>query len=235
MVDLDEEETESKNASHGVLSSKLTAMETSNSVESYDEFIRLLQAGSGPAFEKLHHLYARRLFKQILAVTKNEEDAEDALQDTFFQAFRAVRSFEGRAHIATWLTRIAINAALMKVRKRRSRSEVPLDRPSASEEDYPAFDLRDPSPSPEQIHEEQQRLDILAHAIDRLDPKLRSAVTLWVSMDSPMIEVANALDVSLCTIKTRMSRARKQLRRSRLRKLGIAVQSSQSRDGGKLT
>jgi RNA polymerase sigma-70 factor (ECF subfamily) len=120
-----------------------------------DEFVRLLQTGSSLAFERLHRLYSRRLFQQIIAVTRNEEDAEDALQDTFFQAFRAIRSFEERSHIATWLTRIAINAALMKVRKCRSRSEVPLEWPSESEEDSSILDLRDPSPNPEQIHEER--------------------------------------------------------------------------------
>jgi RNA polymerase sigma-70 factor (ECF subfamily) len=164
-------------------------------------------------------LYSRRLFRQIIAVTGDVEDAEDALQETFFQAFRAVHSFEGRSHIATWLTRIAINAALMKVRKRRSRSEVSFEWPAVSEEDTTTFDLRDPSPNPEQLHEEQQRRDLLAHAIERLDPTLRSTVTLWVSQDGSMAELATVMDVSLGTVKTRMSRARKKLRRTRLRKL----------------
>ena len=192
--------------------------ETSSPAAFDDEFVRLLQTGSSSAFERLHRLYSRRLFQQIIAITRNEEDAEDALQDTFLQAFRAVRSFEGRSHIATWLTRIAINAALMKVRKRRSRSEVPFEWPSESEEYSSILNLRDPSPNPEQIHEERQRRNQLADAIERLEPTLRSTVSLWVSRDCSMAEVANVLDVSLCTIKTRMYRARKKLRRSRLRK-----------------
>lgn len=218
VVDVCEEDPESKNLSHGFLASKLTATETSSSAASDDEFVRLLQTGSSSAFERLHRLYSRRLFQQIIAITRNEEDAEDALQDTFLQAFRAVRSFEGRSHIATWLTRIAINAALMKVRKRRSRSEVPFEWPSESEEYSSILNLRDPSPNPEQIHEERQRRNQLADAIERLEPTLRSTVSLWVSRDCSMAEVANVLDVSLCTIKTRVYRARKKLRRSRLRK-----------------
>ena len=219
VVDVCEEDSESKNESHGILTSNLTATETSSFATSEDEFVRLLQSGSSSAFERLHRLYSRRLFQQIIAVTRNEEDAEDALQDTFFQAFRAVRSFEGRSRIATWLTRIAINAALMKVRKRRSRSEVPLEWPSESEEDLSILDPRDPSPNPEQIHEERQRRNQLADAIERLEPTLRSAVDLWVSRDCSIAEVANALDVSPSAIKSRMYRARKKLRRSRLRKL----------------
>jgi RNA polymerase sigma-70 factor (ECF subfamily) len=217
VVDLCEENPESKNLSHGSTDAKLTAAQTSRSVGSDDELVKLLQSGSSSAFEKLHRLYSRRLFNQIVAVTRNVDDAEDALQDTFFQAFRAVRSFEGRSHIATWLTRIAINAALMKVRKRRTRSEVSFEWPSALEEDASTFDLLDPSPNPEQIYEEQQRRDLLAHAIERLDPTLRSTVTLWVSRGGSMAETASVMNASLCTVKARIYRARKKLQRPRLR------------------
>jgi RNA polymerase sigma-70 factor (ECF subfamily) len=218
VVDVCDEDLESKNAPHGSPTTMLMGTKTSRSTAPDDEFVGLLQTGSNSAFERLHCLYSRRLFQQIIAVTRNVEDAEDGLQETFFQAFRAVRSFEGRSHIATWLTRIAINAALMKVRKRRSRSEVSFEWPSESEEDSWTFDLRDPSPNPEQIQEERQLRDLLAHAIERLDPTLRSTVALWVSRGGSMPEIASVMGVSLCTVKTRMYRARNKLRRSRLQK-----------------
>src|SRR5260370_8279131 len=92
-----------------------------------------------------------------MAITRNEEDAEDALQDTFLQAFRAIHSFEGRSQITTWLTRIAINAALMRVRKRRSRAELPFEWPSELDEEPSIYEARDPSPNPQQPCQQRQR------------------------------------------------------------------------------
>ena len=191
---------------------------THSSIQIDEDFVRSLQDGSNSAYEKLHRLYSRRLFKQIMAITRNEEDAEDALQDTFLQAFRAIHSFEGRSQITTWLTRIAINAALMKVRKRRSRAELPFEWPSELDEEPSIYEARDPSPNPEQACEQRQRRNQLTDAIENLEPTLRSAISLWVSWDGSLKDAANALDVSVSTIKTRVHRARQKLRGSRVEK-----------------
>ena len=110
-----------------------------------EELLPSLREGSHSAFETLQRLHSHRLFKQIIAITRNHEDAEDALQETFLKAFRRIETFEGRSQIATWLSRIAINSALMKVRKRRSLSEMSLERTSDSDEEAVPYDLPDPA------------------------------------------------------------------------------------------
>jgi choline dehydrogenase len=208
----------------------MTIGKTYSSTQIEDDFVRSLQDGSNSAYEKLHRLYSRRLFKQIMAITRNEEDAEDALQDTFLQAFRAIHSFEGRSQITTWLTRIAINAALMRVRKRRSRAELPFEWPSELDEEPSIYEARDPSPNPEQACEQRQRRNQLTDAIENLEPTLRSAISLWVFWDGSVKDVANALDVSVSAIKTRVHRARQKLRGSRVELKPLTNRTTRERD-----
>ena len=191
-----------------------------------EEFVRLLQDGSSSAFEKLERLYSRRLFKQIVAITKNHEDAEDALQDTFLKAFLSLRSFEGRSHIATWLMRIAINMALMKVRKRRSLDELSFEGPSQSEQDSLTYNLRSSALNPEELYEQQQRSSYLIDAIQLLKPTLRTTVNVWIAEDCSLKEVAKILNVSTVAIKTRVHRARRRFRDSHLRMNSRTVQVS---------
>src|SRR5665213_3446900 len=85
------------------------------------------QSGCRAAFNELWNLYSRRIYRTLLGITNNPQDAEDALQDAFLRAFLALESFEGRANFYTWLTRIAINSALGILRKRRCRPETSID------------------------------------------------------------------------------------------------------------
>jgi DNA-directed RNA polymerase specialized sigma24 family protein len=96
-----------------------------------DDVVSAAQAGSAEAFRKLHVLYSRRLYKTIVAIMKNPQGAEDALQDTFLRAYLAIDRFEGRSNIYSWLTRIAINSAIMILRKRSARAEVLFPRHTA--------------------------------------------------------------------------------------------------------
>jgi RNA polymerase sigma factor (sigma-70 family) len=89
-----------------------------------DEIVSASPAESPVTFEELHAIYSRRLFRTIVRITKSPEDAEDALQDTLLRAHLALGTFEGRSSIYSWLTRIAVNSALMILRKRRARPEV---------------------------------------------------------------------------------------------------------------
>ena len=96
------------------------------------ELVAAARAGSNAAFEELQSRHSRRLFRRINFITRNHEDAEDALQETFLHAYLALDSFEGRSQFASWLTRIAINSALMVLagaaREPKSRSSRPLNR-----------------------------------------------------------------------------------------------------------
>src|ERR1700678_882378 len=87
------------------------------------------QSGCRAAFDELVSLYSRRVRRTVLAITKNSEDAEDAMQESFLRAFLAISRFEGRSSFYTWLTRIAINSALMILRRRRARPEFSLSTP----------------------------------------------------------------------------------------------------------
>jgi RNA polymerase sigma-70 factor (ECF subfamily) len=93
-------------------------------IASADEIVTAAQAGSSAAFEELHSIYSRRSYQAIFSVTRNPHDAEEALQGTFLRAYLAIKTLEGKSKVYSWLTRIAINSALMVLRKRRVRSEV---------------------------------------------------------------------------------------------------------------
>src|ERR1700733_10328562 len=104
------------------------------------ELVAAARAGSNAAFEEIQSHYSRRLYRRIQSITKNHEDSEDALQDTFLRAYLALDSFEGRSQFASWLTRIAINSALMVLRRRRTRAEVSYEPPLESGETAPTID-----------------------------------------------------------------------------------------------
>lgn len=175
------------------------------------ELVAASKAGSNSAFEELQNRYSRRLYRRIHSITRNHEDAEDALQETFLRAYLAFDSFEGRSQFASWLTRIAINSALMVLRRRRSRPEVSF-RPSL-ESDEPAqmIDVAETALNPEQLYELHQRSEFALRTIRSLDIKLRTPLTTWIERDCSMKEVAQTLDLSLATVKTRLHRARKKL------------------------
>ena len=172
------------------------------------------RAGSNAAFEEIQRFYSPRLYRRIHSITRNREDAEDALQDTFLHAFAALNSFQGKSQFSTWLTRIAINAALMTIRRRRSRPEVSFEQQSESGEDIASFDVVDVALNPEQFCLRKQQYCSMLRAIERLDPKSRSVVAFWVSKGCSMREAAHSLNLSLATVKSRVYRARKRLTRS---------------------
>ncbi|WP_260739072.1 RNA polymerase sigma factor [Tunturiibacter lichenicola] len=181
----------------------------------YDEkLLHAAKAGSHTAFEELQKIYASRLYKCIRSITRNHEDAEDALQDTLIRAYRALPSFEGRSSLSTWLTRIAINSALMIIRKRRSRPEISLEQPLDPGEESSLFDVIDNGMNPEQLCDQEQRCDRIQHAIHRLDPTSRTTLLIRISKETPIREIAHDLDVSLASAKSRLYRARKRLTRS---------------------
>jgi RNA polymerase sigma-70 factor, ECF subfamily len=171
------------------------------------------RTGSNAAFEEIQRFYSPLLYRRIHSITRNREDAEDALQDTFLHAFAALNSFRGKSQFSTWLTRIAINAALVTIRRRRSRPEVSFEQRSESGKDIASFDIVDVALNPEQICVQKQQYCSMVRAIERLDPKSRSVVAIWVSKGCSIKEAAHSLNVSLETVKSRLYRARKRLSR----------------------
>jgi len=147
------------------------------------ELVAAVRAGSGAAFGELQRHYSDRLYRRIFSITKNHEDTEDALQETFLRAFARLESFEGRSLFSTWLTRIAINSALMCLRRRRTRPEISLQEQREPREEIYSFDLLDMSLNPEQICDLRQRSGRILDAIERLDPKSRSVVGIWITKE----------------------------------------------------
>jgi RNA polymerase sigma-70 factor (ECF subfamily) len=174
------------------------------------------RAGSDAAFEEIQRVYSARLYGRIYSIIRNREDAEDALQDTFLRAFVALNSFQGRSQLSTWLMKIAINSALMTIRRRRARPEVSFEPRSDHGDEIASLDIVDRASDPEQVCIRKQQHYNMARAIERLDPKSRSAVAIWISGDCSMKEAAQSLNASPAAVKARLHRARKRLSRSRV-------------------
>jgi RNA polymerase sigma-70 factor (ECF subfamily) len=169
------------------------------------------QSGSASAFAELRVLYSQRIYRTILGITKNKEDAEDALQESFLRAYLGLRSFEGRASFYTWLTRIAVNTSLMVLRKRRAHPEISFEGASEADGDYALLELRDTMPNPEESYEQRQRHLRLLRSIRKLTPPLREAVEIRVIRECSLTETASRLDITEAAVKSRLSRARKRL------------------------
>jgi RNA polymerase sigma-70 factor (ECF subfamily) len=179
-----------------------------------EELLLAARAGSQAAFEELQRTYSHRIFKHILSITRNREDAEDAFQDTFLHAFRALSSFEGRSKFSSWLTRIAMNSALMILRKRRTRPEMLFEHQLRLDDETAPIEIRDNALNPEQLCDQKQRCEAVLLAVQRLDPKLRTAMSIWLSREHSVKEVASSLGVSTASVKARLHRARKRIAQS---------------------
>jgi RNA polymerase sigma-70 factor, ECF subfamily len=175
------------------------------------EIMAAARAGSTTAFDELQRLYSSQLFRTILRITRNREDAEDALQDTFLRAYLALDRFEARSSVYSWLTRIAINSALMILRRRRTRPELLTSSDDANEN--PTLEIRDPACNPEQLCDLSQRKSHLLDAIQMLEPRLRAPMEIQLAEDYSMKELAHTLNISVAAVKARLYRARARLAR----------------------
>jgi RNA polymerase sigma-70 factor (ECF subfamily) len=178
------------------------------------ELVMAAKAGSAEAFETLQNRYRSRLYRRLLLITRNREDAEDALQETFLNTYIALRSFEGRSKFSSWITRIAINSALTILRKGRVRGDVAAAHELDSDQEPSCIDIADSGPNPEQSYDQRQRCLKIFSAIQSLDSKLGSVIQIRALQECSIDEVAQTLNVSASAAKTRLYRARQLLRRS---------------------
>lgn len=169
--------------------------------------------GHQAAFGELFARYSQRILRTTLRITRNREDAEDAVQDSFLNALVHIGSFEGRSSFSSWLTRIAINSALMKLRKNRAYPEVSIDGPTGASEDFAPYESADPQPNPEERFARRQRDRILAGAVRSLRPSLRQIVEIRRLRGSSLRETARILGISTAAAKSRLHHARVALRR----------------------
>jgi RNA polymerase sigma-70 factor (ECF subfamily) len=169
-------------------------------------------------FATLSDQHRKKLFRAAHRITRTREDAEDAVQDTLLRAFVHLGDFEGRSSFGTWLTRIAINSALMVLRRKRASLEMAMGRNNDSGGDDLCYEITDHAPSPETCYAQAEEQRILRTAIQRLPPNLRAVVQIQLQGLS-MRETAEALGISLSAAKGRLFHAKKALRKSLIRKL----------------
>ena len=177
-----------------------------------EPLVSAARAGCPSAFTELCNQHSQRIYRTAYAITKNREDAEDVLQESFLKAYLALKDFEGRASFSSWLTRIAINCSLMTLRKRRTRSEVSCSFPADSGDiDSAPIEFKDMSPNPEQLYSSRQHFARLLSAIENLAPNLRTVARARVLQERTVSETAELLEISEAAIKSRTFRARIRL------------------------
>lgn len=180
----------------------------------FDESALVARAKSGDAsaFSELVTRYERKIFRLAKNITRNEEDAEDVLQDAFLKAYEHLDRFEGNSKFYTWLVRIAVNEALMKLRKRKTDKSVPLDEPLELGEESMQREIAVWDGNPEQQYSGEEMRKILEEALDTLKPDFRTVFTLRDIEELSTEETAEALGISIAAVKSRLLRARLTLR-----------------------
>lgn len=185
---------------------------------SEQELIASARSGKREAFGELCDRHANKIFRVTYRITRNREDAEDAVQDAFLSAFVHLKDFDERSKFATWLTRIAINAALGKLRKKRGMRELPMDEPGSADESRSHFEVPDTAPNPEESYHRNERKEIVIAALDGLRPRARKVVEFNQLQERSTNETAQILGISTAAVKARMFHARAALRRMPLLK-----------------
>ena len=183
--------------------------------DTVSEELALVQAakkGDVSAFEQLVKRYDRSVFRIAQHITRNQEDAEDVVQEAFLKSYEKLDQFQEQSKFYTWLVRIAVNEALMKLRRRRTSKTVSLDEEVQTEEDSMPREVADWAPNPEQLYDRSEMKEILGKTIQGLPTSFRTVFVLRDVEGLSTEETAQALDLSVPAVKSRLLRARLQLR-----------------------
>jgi RNA polymerase sigma-70 factor (ECF subfamily) len=169
--------------------------------------VESVKSGNHSTYSELVKRHSTLVFRVAYRITRNTQDAEDAMQESLFLAFNRINSFDGRSAFSTWLTRIAINTTLMILRKRRKHASTSLD-----DEEETDLQIADPAPSPELLLVQLERSATVRDAVRRLPPVLRSSIEAryWKEMSTHDVAALNR--VSVAAAKSRQLRGRRRLR-----------------------
>jgi len=168
--------------------------------------------GDHPAFAELWMRHSNTAFKMACRIMGNRDDAEDVIQDAWMKAYVHLKGFDGRAKFSTWLTRIAINSALMTLRRRRAHPETSMEIEDG--ETWRHCEITDQTKDVEEFYARHERAERLRRAICRLQPTLRNVVEIHQLSDRSVKEVAELAGLSVAATKSRLLRARIVLRRA---------------------
>ena len=180
----------------------------------FDESVLVAQAKAGDqnAFAELVNRYERKIYRLAKNITRNDEDAEDVLQDAFLKAYTHLDNFKGDSKFYTWIVRIAVNEALMRLRKRKTDRTVPLDEPVELGEETVQREIAVWEDNPEQRYSQEEWRRILDEAVDSLKPDFRTVFMLRDIEEMSTEETAETLGISVPAVKSRLLRARLALR-----------------------
>jgi RNA polymerase sigma-70 factor, ECF subfamily len=176
-----------------------------------EALVAVAKRGDERAFEALVKHNQPRIFALALRYTRIHEDAEDVVQQTFQKAFVYLHNFEGKSSFSTWLTRIAINEALMLLRKGRAMREVSLDNMGSDEVTAPSLEMPDASPDPEAKYLQREGVRVLSMAIRRLTPAMRTVLELREFRELSARETARHLGLSVSAVKGRLFHGRRKI------------------------
>ncbi len=185
---------------------------TSTEPQSDEELVDLARNGDDTAFPELVKRYSRRILRVARNITNNDEDAEDVLQESFLKAYTHLDGFQGNSKFYTWLVRIAMNEALMKLRKRKTGKVVSLDEELTTGEDSVVREIAVWEGNPEERYSQDEIREILDRTIATLPEGFRTVFVLRDVEELSTEETADALSLSIPAVKSRLLRARLQLR-----------------------
>lgn len=188
-------------------------MAAAQSSDSDQDLVERLKAGEEAVFEALLARYQGKVYRLAMSFTRNPEDAEEVLQDVFLTVYRKIGSFDGRSAFGTWLYRIAVNAALMKLRGRGPIQESLEEYlPQFTEDGQHARMVVDWTPGPEEQLLRQERTQVVREAIEALPPDYKAVLVLRDLEGLSNEEAAEAMGISVLAVKARLHRARLVLR-----------------------
>jgi len=205
---------------HNRWKSEVVLMATSLIVRSGDSgtpptdegLVAAAKSGDHAAFVELWERHSNTAFKAACRIMRNQDDAEDAIQEAWMKAYVHLNAFDGRAKFSTWLTRITINSALMTLRRRRTHPETSME--GFDDQVRQSYEIADQTQDAEELFVRHERAEHLRLAIGRLRPNLRSVVESHQSNDGSVKELAELAGISIAATKSRLLRARKVLRKT---------------------
>src|ERR1700733_2506702 len=183
------------------------------------EFLSAAKRGDSAAFDNLCEQSTSMVFRVALRMMRNNEDAEDVVQESFQQAFVHLKTFKGDSRFSTWVSRIAINAALMKLRKKKRLRDVSLDESAEAEQWSSRMEVKDQGLNPEQLYAQKEQQRMLSEAMNELTPATRKAIELRDLEERSTEETARILGITAAALKGGVFHGREKLR-ARLKHFG---------------
>ncbi|HZK28140.1 MAG TPA: sigma-70 family RNA polymerase sigma factor [Thermoclostridium sp.] len=177
------------------------------------KLIELSVGGDIEAFETLIQSHQKKVYNIALRMTKNPDDAQELSQDAFVRAFTSISKFRGDSKFSTWMYRITVNVCTDFLRKRNKTISLSIEQGAAVGEDERPLQIEEDGPGPSELSEKKQLKELVRDAMDSLSDEHREVLVLRDLMDMPYKDIANTLNVNEGTIKSRINRARENLKK----------------------